>query len=295
MNTQLLLIHCLSPLHAGTGQSSGAIDLAVARDRATGYPLLPGSSLKGSLRAVAHDEEFIHTIFGPPQQNASDHAGALSVGDATLLAFPARSVRGTFAYVTSPYLLTRLQRDVAAAKLAGFEGLTVPTLSEAECMKASDTIVLNKDDKKFVVFEDLDLQASGVETAKDWAKAMAEHLPLKEGAKKSIQDRLCIVHDDVLAFLTEYAMDVTTRTALEAETKTVKKGQLWTEENLPSETLLLSVVAMASSRKRDERLSGGELMKKLRALIQKQGAFSLGGNTTVGRGRSHLTLTGGGA
>ena len=44
---RLLFIQALSPLHAGTGQSIGAIDLAIARDRATGFPYLPGSSLKG--------------------------------------------------------------------------------------------------------------------------------------------------------------------------------------------------------------------------------------------------------
>ena len=33
MLTQLFLIHALSPLHAGTGQSVGAIDLPIARDK----------------------------------------------------------------------------------------------------------------------------------------------------------------------------------------------------------------------------------------------------------------------
>ena len=41
----LLFLHALSPLHAGTGQGIGAIDLPIAREKATGIPYLPGSSL----------------------------------------------------------------------------------------------------------------------------------------------------------------------------------------------------------------------------------------------------------
>jgi CRISPR-associated protein Cmr4 len=66
--TQLLFIHALSPLHAGTGQSIGAIDLAIARDRATQFPYLPGSSLKGSLRDVAGLKQRKRTRQGADQE-----------------------------------------------------------------------------------------------------------------------------------------------------------------------------------------------------------------------------------
>ena len=49
MQPYLTFIHALSPLHAGTGQGVDVIDLPIARERATGLPLLPGSSLKGTL------------------------------------------------------------------------------------------------------------------------------------------------------------------------------------------------------------------------------------------------------
>lgn len=48
--TRLYFIHVLSPLHAGTGQGTGVIDLPIAREKATGIPYLPGSSVKGTLR-----------------------------------------------------------------------------------------------------------------------------------------------------------------------------------------------------------------------------------------------------
>ena len=55
MNAQLLFTHALSPLHAGTGQGIGVIDLPIAREKATGIPYLPGSSLKGTLRDLCID------------------------------------------------------------------------------------------------------------------------------------------------------------------------------------------------------------------------------------------------
>ena len=51
ITTCLSFVHALSPLHAGTGQGAGIIDLPIAREKATGLPYLPGSSLKGTLRA----------------------------------------------------------------------------------------------------------------------------------------------------------------------------------------------------------------------------------------------------
>src|SRR5687768_9047061 len=115
MTTLLTLIHALTPLHAGTGQAVGAIDLPIARERPTGIPLLPGSSLKGALRARTQDPAWKTAIFGPDTPNASDHAGAVQFSDAHLLLLPVRSLWGTFAWVTSPYLLQRFSRDLREA------------------------------------------------------------------------------------------------------------------------------------------------------------------------------------
>lgn len=109
----LLFLHALSPLHAGTGQGIGAIDLPIAREKATGIPYLPGSSLKGVLRdrASAWDRDTLFAVFGPDTENASEHAGAVQVGDAKLLLLPVRSLYGVFALVASPYLLERFRRE----------------------------------------------------------------------------------------------------------------------------------------------------------------------------------------
>src|SRR5947199_9877363 len=112
MTTRLTLIHAMSPLHAGTGHSVGAIDLPIARERPTGIPLIPGSSIKGALRARSpktdgKDDPITRDVFGPDTANSSDHGGSVQFSDAHLLLLPVRSLAGTFAWVTSPHLIRK--------------------------------------------------------------------------------------------------------------------------------------------------------------------------------------------
>lgn len=37
-DTRLILLHALTPLHVGTGQAVGKVDLPIAREKATGFP-----------------------------------------------------------------------------------------------------------------------------------------------------------------------------------------------------------------------------------------------------------------
>ena len=118
MTTRLLFIHALSALHAGTSQGVGVIDLPIARETATGLPYLPGSSIKGTLRDSGDikddDKQF---LFGPNTEYASDNAGSAQFADARMLLLPVRSLAGTYAWVTSPYVLQRFIRDIGATAL----------------------------------------------------------------------------------------------------------------------------------------------------------------------------------
>ncbi|WNZ62075.1 type III-B CRISPR module-associated Cmr3 family protein [Myxococcus sp. MxC21-1] len=77
MESRPYLLHALSPLHVGTGQSVGVIDLPLARLKATGIPFVPGSSLKGVLRELRRpreetgDARGLHdAVFGPRRAKA---------------------------------------------------------------------------------------------------------------------------------------------------------------------------------------------------------------------------------
>lgn len=128
-SNKMFFIHCQSPVHVGTGQGVGIIDMPIMRERVTSWPLVPGSSIKGVLREyctlLAKDHrgnEMVDVAFGKVSESRSESADSTSAGslaftDGRMLAFPVASGYGTFAYVSCPMALRRLLRDSSAAGL----------------------------------------------------------------------------------------------------------------------------------------------------------------------------------
>jgi CRISPR-associated protein Cmr4 len=296
MTTRLYFVHVLSPLHAGTGQGSGVIDLPIAREKATGMPYLPGSSVKGVLRDKSGDNPLTIPLFGPKTENASDHAGSLQIADARLLLLPVRSLRGTFAWVTSPYALRRFARDASDVKLLGLP--PIPTLTDARCDVTAETALKvelrrNGRTESAVVLEDLDLHPQP-QQAQAWATWLSGKIfPANDTEWPSLfAKRFCIVSDDVFSFLMTTAIEVIARNRLSEETKTVEKGALWYEEALPAETVLYGLAVLAPTKEiRKIHQQDTELLTYLNTLAA--GAMQFGGKATVGRGLCRMHLLGG--
>lgn len=274
MNTKPFLLHALSPLHAGTGHTPDIIDLPTARMKATGIPFLPGSSIKGVLRDArrATDREKTEAVFGPSDDPAA-HAGALVVGDARLLALPVRSFRGTFAWVTSPLLLTLAKRDLEEPSL------TVPTINGPGARLAQGTICVHN---HRLYLEDLDLAAEVDAEATAWAQRLA---PLAFPGDDIFTKRFAIIDDDTMAFLWETATQVDARVRLDERTRTVAKGALWLEESLPPETLLIGLLAADRSRRRNVNMTPDEV---LGFALSGEEVHQFGGKATTGRGRCRI-------
>src|SRR5262249_39373692 len=113
-----LFIHAQTSLHPGSGTALGTVDLPIQRERHTQWPVIPGSTLKGILRDACRpppngaDWQKWLAVFGPETHEADAHAGALSLTDARILAFPIRSLKGVFAWVTCNAVLRRFTRDI---------------------------------------------------------------------------------------------------------------------------------------------------------------------------------------
>ncbi|WP_051913516.1 type III-B CRISPR module RAMP protein Cmr4 [Thermus caliditerrae] len=280
--TALLFIHALSPLHAGTGQGIGAIDLPIAREKATGIPYLPGSSLKGVLRDRAQgkgwDKDTLFAVFGPETEAASEHAGAVQVGDAKLLLLSVRSLYGVFALVTSPYLLERFRRE---AEMAGLTPPPLPpSLGQGQILVAPNSR-LPEGGKAYL--EDLDLEARPIPGVGEWEDWLTR-------TQAPVAGRLAVVHDDVMAFLLETATEVVARIRLDDATKTVAQGALWYEESLPAESVLYSMVRAEPSRRKEKALPAEAGLALFKGLLQ--GALQLGGKATVGRGLCRVSVGG---
>jgi CRISPR-associated protein Cmr4 len=294
----------MSPLHAGTGQSIGAIDLPIARERPTGIPLLPGSSLKGALRALSTDVQMTRDVFGPDTANSSEHAGSVQFSDCHLLLLPVRSVAGTFAWVTSRYLLQRFART---AREAGIQmpDLPEPPAGEIRCVVVGDALTMTVGGKTRVILEDLDFEPN-VEAAEGESASALRHFAsrIREALfpigsrdydewRKTFLHHVCLVHDNVMALLLETATEITARIRLGNETKTVAQGALWYEESLPTESVLAGLVVASDVKAGNGRSSrtATELFKHVTSLTDQ--LVQLGGKSTVGRGSCLIRISGG--
>jgi len=284
MQTRLMFLHALSPLHAGTGQGVGAIDLPIAREKGTEIPIVPGSSLKGVLRdacaALHKDDDTCKRIFGPDPDTdkAHEHAGAVVLTDLRLVALPVRSLAGVFAWVSSPFLLRRLARD---AQLAGQSGMPAkPALPDTDtALVVGNVLQINGK----VILEDVSLTTQT--QANDWANWLADKVfPDDQTWQDEFKARFCIVHDNVISYLLSVGTEVTARIRLKGDEKTVAKGALWYEEALPAETILAGLVAaQPNGQAQPDAVFNvvGELAGH---------PLQVGGNATVGRGLCRLSI-----
>ena len=145
------------------------------------------------------------TLFGS-QRIRSDQdafAGALSIGDAHLLALPVRCLAGVVSVVTCPFILRRHERDLKRAGASPPELPNAPGKGEARVTPASVNLVesVGKNDRKLVL-EDLDLPARPDSSLEPWAQRIARAVhPGDDDAQSDVIARLSLVSDDVMSFL----------------------------------------------------------------------------------------------
>lgn len=286
MTTKLVFVHALSPLHAGTGQGAGVIDLPIAREKATNLPYLPGSSLKGPLRD-GYDGARKDEIFGTASDNATGNAGFVQFSDLRLLCMPVRSLYGTFAWVTSPYILNRLAREIKNLFTENTPPSWIKNPDDDQCLVATKSTLksnLPKSEKrKDIYLEDLDFeyQADQAELVTQWAEWLKKRIFGDSPEWQTMfVERFCIVNDDVFSFLLNTATEITARIRLNDESKTVADGQLWYEESLPAESILTGLMLIAPPKAKQAYVDA--LANDLVNLCEKP--IQLGGKATVGRG-----------
>ncbi len=256
MKQKLMTIFSRTPVCVGAGSSVGAIDLPVMRERHTRIPIIPGSSIKGVLRDLWNGNVEQSEIFGEGQK-----AGKVMVGEARVLAFPVRSARGMFAWVTSPLALERFKRDSNGS-------FYVPALDTMQCLAPA---ALCFEGERNAVFEEYCFEQNG-SVPEDILNAFAGLAddPVWESLKK----RLAIISDEMFSFFVENACEVPARIKIDDKTGVVAKGALFYQEQVPSETLFYNVLAAID----DNTLN--TVIEKLREYPTLQ----FGGDETIGLG-----------
>lgn len=305
--SQLVFYYAVSAVHMGAGSAIGAIDSPIQREVHTQHPMFAGSGLKGALRhhfnrawprAEGDDPKansLINRIFGP-DTGASDFAGALSLSDAQLVALPVRSLKGGFAYVTSPLALARLQR------LATQSGMKpdwdVPSVAENKALTASGDLLQGKQ----LILEAFEFISEVDEPLKAIAQWIATHA-LPGTANRFFADKLTtdlvLLHDTDFAHFARHAMVVEPHVRINDESGTADDGGLFYVENLPPETLMVGLAQASIERfkKGSRREDSPALLTALDVLTKVFDGekattlagiggelLQIGGDATTGRG-----------
>jgi CRISPR-associated protein Cmr4 len=288
-----LFLYAVSPVHMGAGQAVGVIDNPIQRERHTSHPCFAGSGIKGAVRhgftAIGGDAVLIDRLFGPDAGSSDLHAGAISFGDAQLVALPVRSLKGGYVYATCPQAIARAQR------LLGLIGIAAdwPTLTvEDECCLLANPALLSGEHLHLEAFEyaAIDKLSTSVTTiAADLAvKALPDGNPYAFFREKLKTD-LVVLSDTDFAYFAQNAMLVETHVRIDSDTGTASDGGLFYTENLPPESLLVAPILASQTRtgRREDEMKADEVMFKMKNVIDTK-ILQIGGDVTTGRG---LVLT----
>jgi CRISPR-associated protein Cmr4 len=283
---QFLFLHAQTGLHPGAGTSLGVIDLPVQRERHTDWPTIPGSTLKGVMRDAcrqahngkareADNDPELTAAFGPPTERAHEHAGALTLTDARILAFPVRSLCGVFAWITCPAVVERLGRDLSVA--GGSLTLAVPAVENDRVLCAEKSPLLAAKDS--IVLEEFDFSRVG-----DPPSPLVDFIAsaVHESAAPRVRDHLAVLSDDDFGYFVRRATEVVARVALEYDRKTVRQGALFYQEFLPAETVFYALAIASASRRDSDATDANGILQYLADRLPP--VLQLGGDESIGKG-----------
>lgn len=286
------VMYSVSPLHAGAGQSVGAIDLPIQRERHTGWPHVQASGVKGAFRDWFHRHylvngadcsgkdaqaaELTDRVFGKSESGAdgAGQAGAVAFSDARLLAFPVRSNVAPFVWVTCPEVLARLNRDLTLCHHTKRVPIIAPQ-NEYGYLSLDTRI------KVPVVLEDL-----AVSPEEHSGESVKELALIFAGLAPDVR-RLLVVSDSAFSFLVRTATEIQPQIKIDMDTGTAADGFLRYQELLPADSVLYTVVFFSQERADRDSDSDPSLRPEvIRDCVTRAISthVQVGGDMTLGRG-----------
>jgi CRISPR-associated protein Cmr4 len=294
-----------TPLHAGSGTELGVVDMPIQRERHTRFPKIEASGLKGCIREAfenetgeitvgskkvdsSNREDTISLAFGP--EKGDDHAGALGFTDARVLLFPVKSMKGVFAWITCPKVLDMFKHNLALAEIKDIPDMPKEKTAPKDCQLFIKDNKIVLEEYTFEVTKDNNENGACSKFA-DWLSEKV--IPQVDDCnywQEKIEKDFVVLPDDDFRDFVNLSTEVITRTKIDNETGTVQPGALFTEEYLPSETILYSLalatpifnnqkgVFSKTDDKNEEYLVMEYFTKGLPEVIQ------IGGNATIGKG-----------
>lgn len=271
MKQKVMSIFTRTPMHVGAGSSVGAVDQPIIRERHTGFPIIPGSAVKGVLRDYVHNDDTLkaeeENLFGhePVDKEDKAYAGMLGFGEAKLLAFPLRSAKGSFALATCPLALSRFARDMGL-------DFSVPTVQDQECRAANEVTLTDK-----VALEEYIFKSKG-----DFPSNWADYLSglLNDAVLNEAKTHFVLLSNGDFSHFALNTCQVQYHNRI-GENGTVVEGQLFNTETVPSETLFYAPIYVIRAEAMQNELFGHFAKEKL---------LQFGGDHSTGLGFSTVKI-----
>lgn len=297
-NKILMLYRCETPLHVGSGDEMGIVDLPIQREKHTGFPKMEASGIKGVFRdffekKIKENEvskNDIKALFGSSEESDNQtekaEAGGLIFTDARLLLFPVKAGKDVFRWITCPYVLQRFARErnltYKEKELGDNSDMKkekiLTNLENGSVYEIKSQIGVNQMTRR-ISLDEFQFEVKGI--------IESNLLEIVEGAMPSdyltekLNKGIVLVSDEIFSYFTEMGTQVDTRIRI-GENGVVVDGALFTEESLPEESILYSIV---------EGWKTGVLEKFNQLFpINEDFWMQFGGNTTIGKGITQVHI-----
>lgn len=274
-----LFIYAVSPLHMGAGATIGVIDNPIQREVHTGWPCMAGSGIKGAIRHAlkgqpAWQNGSMTAIFGPePGTMANLHAGAISFTDAQIVCFPVRSLKRSFVYATCPTALARLERLVA-------QNWKIPDPPEQNAWIATEGLA--PDGR--LILEALAYDAREQKEVSAIGQWLATNAIDGGFFAEKLESDLVVLSDTDFSYFVKNSTLVEPHVRIDDDSGTAEGGGLFYTENLPPESLLVTLAMASQVRDGKTTMSADQVIRKVSEALNNKRLWQFGGDATTGRG-----------
>ena len=287
-NASIAIMYAVTPCHAGSGSALGVVDLPIQRERHTAWPMIQASGVKGAFRAnfdrfknkisdkaqINDFDKLSESVFGTDKggNDGSGYAGSCSISDARILAYPMRSNVSPFVWITCPAVLKRFARDLEIAGKTTFDAAKF-SINESEATPLNGSISGD------VLLEDFEVK---VNSAK-----ITEFEKIKDFFKDA--ERLLLVSDEVFNYGVTDCTQIMAQIKIDSDTGTTADGSLRYQEELPSDTIMYTVIHWGDSKNTSEDKLKAETIRKFITDEVIKTHIQIAGDETCGRGIFQLS------
>jgi len=244
------------------------------------------------LKQIFLKELKVNTIFGFDNTNTTaiteekfkdnkdKFAGAIGFSDARILLFPIKSVKGVYAYITSPLVIKRYKEELVniAKDSIDFDIPKENSITNESKIKLSDN-------ENVVILEEYSFEVTQDNGKNRNTTELANFLEKQTGINE-IKEKLIVLEDNDFKDFVKMFTEVITRTKIDNLKGTVKDGALFTEEYLPAQTVMYSFVMASPIMANIDEVKDLDNEDKVLDFLNKNcpDVIQIGGNATIGKG-----------